>query len=81
MHVYEQAVDEAAAYMPLLCRACYRGYTIGTRSAWCDPATGAYSSRALVFKDFDGLRNYHVVLGGKVSCMFDVLAEVRRIVG
>jgi glycine/D-amino acid oxidase-like deaminating enzyme len=79
--VYGQAVDEAATYLPLLQRACYRGHTVGTRSAWCDPASGAYSSRALVFQDFDGLPDYHVVLGGKVSCMFDVLAEVRRIVG
>jgi len=34
-----------------------------------------------VFRDFDGMTDYHVVLGGKVSCMFDVLAEIRRIVG
>lgn len=67
--------------MPLPRRARYRGYTVGTRPAWCDPDTGAYRSRALVFRDFDGLRDYHVVLGGKVSCMFDVLAEVRHIVG
>lgn len=79
--VYEQAVNEAAVYMPLLRSACYRGYTVGTRSAWRDPATGAYSSRALVFQDFNGLADYHVVLGGKVSCMFEVLADIRRIVG
>ena len=79
--VYDQAIEEAAGYMPLLRRARYRGYTVGTRSAWCDPDTGAYSSRALVFRDFDGLRDYHVVLGGKVSCKFDVLADVRHIVG
>ncbi|SMP51382.1 FAD-dependent oxidoreductase [Noviherbaspirillum suwonense] len=79
--VYRQAIDEAGAYLPLLRSARYRGYTLGTRSAWRDPATGAYSSRALVFRDFDGLPDYHVVLGGKVGCMFDVLADVRRIVG
>lgn len=79
--VCQQAVDEAAAYLPLLRSARYRGYTVGTRAAYCDPATGAYTSKALVFQDFDGMADYHVVLGGKVSCMFDVLAEVRRIVG
>lgn len=79
--VYRQAVDEAAQYMPFLRSARYRGYTVGTRAAFCDPHTGAYSSKALVFKDFDVMTDYHVVLGGKVSCMFDVLAEIRRIVG
>jgi glycine/D-amino acid oxidase-like deaminating enzyme len=79
--VYRQAVDDAAGYMPFLRSARYRGYTVGTRAAFCDPATGAYSSKALVFRDFDGMTDYHVVLGGKVSCMFDVLAEIRRIVG
>ncbi len=79
--VWQQAVDEASSYLPLLHAACYRGYTVGTRSAYCDPATGEYSSKAMVFRDFGGLPDYHVVLGGKVSCMFDVLDEVRRIIG
>lgn len=63
--VYRQAVDEAAAYMPFLRSARYRGYTVGTRAAYCDPATGAYSSKALVFRDFDGMPDYHVVLGAR----------------
>lgn len=79
--VWQQALAEASSYLPLLRSARYRGYTLGTRSAYCDPATGEYSSKAMVFRDFGGLPDYHVVLGGKVSCMFDVLGEVRRIVG
>jgi glycine/D-amino acid oxidase-like deaminating enzyme len=79
--VWQQAVEEASSYLPLLHSARYRGYTLGTRSAYCDPATGEYSSKAMVFRDFGGMPDYHVVLGGKVSCMFDVLDDVRRIMG
>jgi glycine/D-amino acid oxidase-like deaminating enzyme len=78
--VWQQALDEAASYLPLLHSARYRSYTVGTRSAYRDPASGTYSSKALVFRDFGGMTDYHVVLGGKVSCMFDVLDEVKRII-
>lgn len=43
--------------------------------------SGAYTSKAMVFNNFGGIQNYHVVLGGKVSCMFDVIKKVRDVVG
>jgi len=78
--IYEQAVEEASEYMPVLGLARYRDYTLGTRTAHFDQVTGAYTSKALVFKDFGGVPGYHAVLGGKVSCMFDVEKPIRSIV-
>jgi glycine/D-amino acid oxidase-like deaminating enzyme len=78
--IYEQAIEEASGYMPVLGLARYRGYTLGTRTAHFDQETGAYTSKALVFEDFGGVPNYHAVLGGKVSCMFDVRDSIRSIV-
>lgn len=78
--VWQRAFEDASGYLPLLRSARYRGCTLGTRSAYCDPTTGEYSSKAMVFPDFGGMQDYHVVLGGKASCMFDVLDDVRRLV-
>lgn len=77
--VYRRAVREATPYLPLLGSARLRGHTIGTRAALLDPRTGTYTSRAVVVEDVGGLRNYHAVLGGKVSCVFDVATAVGAI--
>lgn len=77
---YEEAIADAAAYMPVLGLAKYKGYTLGTRTAHFDPDTGAHSSKALVFENFGGVANYHAILGGKVSCMFDIAAPVKRLI-
>jgi glycine/D-amino acid oxidase-like deaminating enzyme len=79
--IYGKVVKETTDYMPVLAQAKYRGYTVGTRSAHFSPSTGAYTSKAMVFNNFGGIQNYHVVLGGKVSCMFDVVKKVRDIIG
>ena len=79
--VYDRAVDEAVGYLPVLGRARLLGHTIGTRAAQFDPLTGAYTSQATVFENFGELPNYHAVLGGKVSCMFDVSKAVEAIIG
>jgi glycine/D-amino acid oxidase-like deaminating enzyme len=79
--VYDRAVEEAIAYLPVLGRARLLGHTIGTRAAQLDLRTGAHSSRARVFENFGELPNYHAVLGGKVSCMFDVSKAVEAIIG
>jgi hypothetical protein len=78
--VYGRALDEATEYMPVLGLARYRGYTIGTRAAHFEPGTNAYTSKAIVFENFGGVQNYHAVLGGKVSCMFDISKDVKAIV-
>jgi glycine/D-amino acid oxidase-like deaminating enzyme len=79
--VYDRAVGEAITYLPVLGRARLLGHTIGTRAAQFDAGTGAYTSRATVFENFGELPNYHAVLGGKVSCMFDVSKAVGAIIG
>jgi glycine/D-amino acid oxidase-like deaminating enzyme len=78
--VYERAVDEAITYLPVLGRARFLGHTIGTRAAQLDPQTGAYTSQARVFENYGELPNYHAVLGGKVSCMFDVSKAVEAVI-
>jgi hypothetical protein len=78
--LYARAVDEAAAYLPVLRRASLRSFTVGTRAAHLDLRTNAYTSKAMVFENFGGLTNYHAVLGGKVSCMFDVAQAIGAII-
>lgn len=78
--VYAKALQDAGHYLPMLAQARYRGYTIGTRSAYDAPDGAGYTSKALVFENFDGIPDYHVVLGGKVGCMPDVLPQIRRLV-
>lgn len=79
--IRDQAMNEASTYLPIVRLARYRDYTLGTRAAHFDPESGAYTSKALVFRDFSGISNYHVVLGGKVSCMFDIEGPIKSIVG
>jgi glycine/D-amino acid oxidase-like deaminating enzyme len=77
---YTMAIKEARDYLPILDLGTYRGHTVGTRAAHIDPDTGAYTSKAMVFKDFDGIKGYHTILGGKVSCMFDIQAPMKNII-
>jgi hypothetical protein len=79
--LYARAVQDAAAYLPVLRRADLRSYTVGTRAAHLDRRTNAYTSKAMVFEHFGGLTNYHTVLGGKVSCLFDVAQAIEAIIG
>lgn len=78
--IYRRALSEARDYLPMLADARYTGHTIGTRAAHFDPATNAYTSKAIVFKDFGGANNYHTVLGGKVSCLFDIEEDIKHLV-
>jgi glycine/D-amino acid oxidase-like deaminating enzyme len=77
---YGQAINEAAEYMPLLKSSKFRGHTLGTRTAHLDTSTGAYTSQVTVYRHFGNLPNYHVVLGGKVSNMFDVTEMIKDLV-
>jgi glycine/D-amino acid oxidase-like deaminating enzyme len=75
--VYERALSEATTYLPLLGLARARGYTLGTRAAYFNPGTGDYTSKAIVANNYGGLQNYHAILGGKVSCMFDITETLK----
>jgi len=76
---YEQAVAEASSYMPALRPAKLVGHTIGTRTNFIDPATGVAASRAVVLKDYDGMKGYHCVFGGKVACLPEIIEPIRQI--
>jgi glycine/D-amino acid oxidase-like deaminating enzyme len=73
MRRYKLTIDDCSKYVPVLKDATYKGYTIGTRVAFYDSASDSYSSKVMFFEDYDGLNNYHVLLGGKVSAIFDAL--------
>jgi hypothetical protein len=55
---------------------------IGTRAAFIDTTTGETTSRVTPLLDFAGIGGYHVILGGKVPCLFEALepaiAGIRR---
>jgi glycine/D-amino acid oxidase-like deaminating enzyme len=76
--IYQRAKEETTRYMPILGDARYRDYTLGTRSAYFNKDPRAYTSKAMVFENYGGLENYHTVLGGKVSCVFDIRESIRR---
>jgi glycine/D-amino acid oxidase-like deaminating enzyme len=78
-HRYEQAVTEASTYMPAIQSAKRVGHTIGTRTNYIDPVTGVANSRAVVLKNYDGIKNYHCIFGGKVTCLSEIIEPVREI--
>jgi glycine/D-amino acid oxidase-like deaminating enzyme len=70
---YAEAIRECSKYLPALREAVYRGHVIGTRAAFIDIRTGETTSRVTPLLHFAGIRNYHVILGGKVPCLFEAL--------
>jgi glycine/D-amino acid oxidase-like deaminating enzyme len=68
-----EAFLECAEYLPVLRRATNRGHVIGTRAAFIDAAINDTTSRVTPLLDFSGIPNYHVILGGKVTCLFEAL--------
>ena len=77
-HRYRQAVAEASPYLPLLSKATYVRPIIGTRTNYVD-ANGVAASKAVVLADYNGLKGYHVVFGGKVSCLFEIIKPITHI--
>lgn len=71
--IYRRAVAECKDFVPALAEAAYRGYTIGTRVAALSEDDGSYSSKSLFYPDFDNNPGYHVLLGGKVTCVHETL--------
>jgi glycine/D-amino acid oxidase-like deaminating enzyme len=70
---HAEAIRECSAYLPVLRDAVYQGHVIGTRAAFIDVATNETTSRVTPILDFTGIKNYHVILGGKVTCLFEAL--------
>lgn len=70
---HAEAVRECSTYLPVLDQSVYKGRVIGTRAAFIDTLTNETTSRVTPVLDFDGIPNYHVILGGKVTCLFEAL--------
>lgn len=68
-----EAIRECSKYLPVLRDAVPAGHVVGTRAAFIDIRTGETTSRVAALLDFAGIRNYHVILGGKVPCLFEAL--------
>jgi glycine/D-amino acid oxidase-like deaminating enzyme len=79
---HAEAMRDCAEFLPPLRQSVYLGHLIGTRAAFVDTATNETTSRVTPLLDFAGIPNYHVILGGKVTCLFEAhepaLAGVRR---
>ena len=73
---FEQAQKSCGEYAPMLRSAVYRGHTLGTRAAFRGPEVQPYSSSVRFWASFAGFRNYHVLMGGKVSCLFQAVNPV-----
>lgn len=73
---FSAACQAVRAFMPAIAEAELTGYTVGTRSNYIDPLTEIAASRAVLVKDYAGISNFHLLVGGKVSC----LPEVRKFV-
>jgi glycine/D-amino acid oxidase-like deaminating enzyme len=69
--IYTDAVEHCSTFLPVLREAVPRGNVIGTRAAFIDLATGETTSRVTALLDFAGITNYHVIVGGKVGCLFE----------
>lgn len=70
---HAEAIRECAEYLPALRESEYEGHVIGTRAAFIDTSTNETTSRVTPLLDFAGIENYHVILGGKVPCLFETL--------
>jgi hypothetical protein len=73
---FAQAQESCGEYAPVLRSAVYRAHTLGTRAAFRGPEVRPYSSRVMFWENFAGFRNYHVLMGGKVSCLFQAVNSV-----
>jgi hypothetical protein len=51
-------------------QARYLGHVVGTRAAFI-ASSGETTSRVTPILGFSGIENYHVILGGKVACLFE----------
>lgn len=77
--LFRSAITEALPYLPLLGKAKYIRPIVGTRTNYIDPVSGIAASKAVVLPDYDGLKGYHVVFGGKVGCLFEIVEPITLI--
>ena len=76
---YRLAIAEALPYVPILAEAENVGHVIGTRTNYVDPTTQVAASRAMVLEHYAGRQNYHIIFGGKVTCLPEITNRVQKI--
>lgn len=73
---FPHMVRDAARYLPALADCRY------TDSLWeiktVLPRSEVDDSRPILFKPHHGVRNFHVILGGKIDNVYDVMDEIAR---
>ncbi len=74
---YQHMVRDAARYVPLMKRCEYRGSLWEVKTLL--PRSETDDSRPILFRPhYEGLRNYHLVMGGKIDTVYDVLDVMAR---
>jgi hypothetical protein len=69
--IRDEAMEACSAFIPALRDSVYMGHVIGTRAAVLDAEGRETTSRVTPLLTFTGIENYHVILGGKVGCLFE----------
>ncbi len=76
---FPHMVRDAARYLPALadCRYVESLWEVKTLL----PRSEVDDSRPILYKPHHGLRNLHILMGGKIDNVYDVVAEVERTLG
>jgi glycine/D-amino acid oxidase-like deaminating enzyme len=76
---FPHMVRDAARYLPELANCRYQESLWEVKTLL--PRSEIDDSRPILFKPHHGLRNLHVILGGKIDNVYDVLDEVEKAFG
>lgn len=74
---FPHMLRDAARYLPILAQGRYRGSLWEVKTVL--PLSETDDSRPILFKRHCGLRNYHVIMGGKIDNVYDVAAELQEL--
>ncbi len=75
---FPHMIRDAARYLPLVadCTYCDSLWEVKTIL----PRSEADDSRPILFRPHFGLKNYHLVMGGKIDNIYDISEEIDRVI-
>lgn len=76
---FAHMVRDAARYVPSAARCVYRDSLWEVKTVL--PRSETDDSRPILFKPHFGLRNYHLVMGGKIDNVYDIADEIGQLFG
>jgi glycine/D-amino acid oxidase-like deaminating enzyme len=76
---FPHMIRDVRRYMPIMADCRYRDSIWETKAIL--PLSEVDDSRPILFKPHYGIANHHVVLGGKIDNVYDVVDEVDRLLG